>query len=121
MPSNSDTFHCPHCGVSLTKSAAASILGQVGGFAGHVPPSVTCPGCGGDIDTRKMIAGDYDMGASPIAFLLSAIGFVAATLWLRSATGFNWFFSAGIVWGALIALGLGWLAAKKAAGSMRRQ
>ncbi len=65
MPS--ETFYCPRCHRQLTKSAQAYVLGEImgskkSGFIGlgELAETVTCPGCGTAIDTRKMIAGDYD-------------------------------------------------------------
>jgi hypothetical protein len=67
MPS--ETFYCPHCKRQLTKSAQAYVLGEIlkskapfmglGGMA----PYVSCPGCGGRIDSMKMVKGEYDFNS----------------------------------------------------------
>ena len=58
----SKTFYCPHCKVSLTKSAAAQVLGEADKYIafGSSDVKVTCPGCGGTIDAQAMIDGKYD-------------------------------------------------------------
>lgn len=65
MPS--ETFFCPRCKRQLTKSAQAYVLGEMVGTKdarfiqlGELPDTITCPNCGASIDTRKMIAGEYD-------------------------------------------------------------
>lgn len=67
MPS--ETFHCPHCGRELKKSAQAYVLGEIlsdknASFIGLGEPAkaVTCPGCGKAIDAQRMMRGDYDSG-----------------------------------------------------------
>ncbi len=71
MPS--ETFYCPACRRSLTKSAAAFVLGEVRDgiiLGGGMPESVTCPGCGARIDARAMIAGKYDAPPMPLGSCL---------------------------------------------------
>ncbi|TRX03224.1 hypothetical protein [Flavobacterium gawalongense] len=64
MPS--ETFYCPHCKRQLTKSAQHYVQGEIleskSPFIslGEPPLYVTCPACGGRIDTMKMIKGEYD-------------------------------------------------------------
>lgn len=103
MPS--ERFVCPHCGRSLTKSAQAYVLGEMGRGAvmGSLPPAVTCPGCGGAIDTGKMIAGDYDppgFSAASIAPFLVAFAAFALTM---GYTDGSW-------WLALVAAAIAFLA-----------
>jgi hypothetical protein len=83
-PMKSSTFYCPHCQANLTKSAAAQVLGDVKRFIVlGSPPKVTCPACGGDLDARAMIDGQYDKppgagdwvsGVASFVFLIVTIG-----------------------------------------------
>ena len=76
-------FYCPNCRVSLTKSPQAQVLGELysGGssfFAmGDMPDHINCPGCRGEIDTMKMIKGEYDnrpFSAYDLVMLLAVLG-----------------------------------------------
>ena len=60
----SETFRCPHCRAELKKSAAAFVLGEAKSSVvmGGMDPTVTCPACGGSIETQSMIEGKYDVG-----------------------------------------------------------
>jgi hypothetical protein len=65
----SETFFCPHCRSQLKKSAQAWVLGEVQDTPGATyvgigerAQTVTCPACGGAIDSAAMIAGKYDGG-----------------------------------------------------------
>lgn|ERR1041385_2935365 len=79
----SATFHCPHCRVSLTKSPQAQVLSELylGGssfFAmGDMPDHIYCPGCRGEIDTMKMIQGEFDqrpLTASDLIIFIVVLG-----------------------------------------------
>ena len=112
MPS--ETFYCPHCKRSLTKSAQAYVLGEImsnksSSFAmmGQMAETVTCPGCGGSIGAAKMVRGEYDLpgGAmsnrdAMIVFSFAIAAFVAALLWL----GTPWWvdFIIGLLAGGLV-------------------
>jgi len=60
MPS--ETFYCPHCKRQLTKTAQHYVMGESSYFIGlgGLPPNVSCLGCGGSIDSIKIIKGEYD-------------------------------------------------------------
>jgi hypothetical protein len=114
MTSASSKFNCPHCLVSLTKSAAAEVLGSMGAsmgsgaYLGSLASSVTCPACGGAIDTQKMIAGHFDHEqGSALGCVFAAVFIIGGTYWINAATGYNVFASAGLAFGLFAALGLG--------------
>ncbi len=82
MPS--ETFHCPHCGRELKKSAQAYVLGEImrnkdARLIGMGAPAetVTCPGCGAVIDAQKMMRGDYDSGATNAGCITGLVVFAA--------------------------------------------
>jgi len=61
-----ESFYCPHCNRHAKKSTQAYLIGEsmaVGGtfvVMGGMPETLRCPGCGGDIDMKKMLQGEYD-------------------------------------------------------------
>lgn len=94
----SQTFYCPHCKTQQTKTDKAYLLGAAyendSLFMLDSPLDLTCPGCGGSIDSMKMIQGLYDLdpvtqdylwmyGAGPVGspFILK---FVAHWSWVPS-------------------------------------
>lgn len=107
MANRSETFHCPHCRIRLKKSPGASMLGEMqsGIVFGSMPPSVTCPSCGGAIDTQKMIAGEYDPQNSLIGLVIAIVS-LGGVFWLCSKNGFGVWASIGISYAALIGIGL---------------
>ena len=50
---NSTNFYCPHCRRSLSRDAAAQ-------YIAFGSPTMTCPACGSEIDSKAIIAGVYD-------------------------------------------------------------
>ena len=50
---NSTNFYCPHCRRSLSRDAAAPCIA-------FGSPTMTCPACRGEIDSKAIIAGVYD-------------------------------------------------------------
>ena len=50
---NSTNFYCPHCRRSLSRDAAAQ-------YIAFGSPTMTCPACRGEIDSKAIIAGVYD-------------------------------------------------------------
>jgi hypothetical protein len=80
----SETFYCPHCRRQLTKSPLAFIRGEMerGVIMGGDVPTVTCPGCGGAIDTQKMIDGKYDYIEKPWQTILKTVIGIAVFVFL---------------------------------------
>jgi len=82
----SERFRCPHCGVSLTKSPMAHILGQAHSYVVFSSRrTVTCPGCGGAIDAKRMIDGEYDEKepvSSGCGILVAIAVIVAILAWI---------------------------------------
>src|SRR5687767_14406202 len=110
MPS--ETFYCPQCKRQLTKSAQAYVLGeaieQQSKFIvmDGAPPDITCPGCGGRIDSMKMIKGDYDVDPVTQKYSgLYVLGIFGAPFVFRFAFHWSWIASilAGLFAGALAA------------------
>jgi hypothetical protein len=101
MPS--ETFYCPHCKRKLTKSPQAYVLGEMMGKKdsefvglGGMAETVTCPGCGGSIDARKMVMGEYDgtIGSAGCLGLVVGIAvFVVVDFYL------NWYWWLGVILG----------------------
>ena len=50
---NSTNFYCPHCRRSLSRDAAAQ-------YIAFGSPTMTCPACRGEIESKAIIAGVYD-------------------------------------------------------------
>ena len=50
---NSTNFYCPHCRRSLSRGTAAQ-------YIAFGSPTMTCPACLGEIDSKAIIAGVYD-------------------------------------------------------------
>lgn len=91
-----ETFFCPHCSANLTKSSAAWVLGESGqeNLAENMISEVICPSCGKGINTRKMVAGDYDhSNNSELVGFLIIIGCIALVFF---TTEFSFWPSAGI-------------------------
>src|SRR4051794_19017681 len=114
----SEYFLCPHCRTQLRKSAAASVLGEAGGFAvmGGTP-TVPCPACGQAIDTLKMIEGKYDESQwAEIGNALALVVWLFGTVILMMA-GYGFWTSLGLSFAAGIGIVivfslLGWGAGK---------
>ena len=113
MPSQ--TFYCPHCRRQLTKSAQAYVLGEaiaqksifIG--LGEMAPYVTCPGCGGRIDSMKMVKGEYDLHPTEQKyFWIFLLGMAAGIPFFRFVVKWSWVASifvgliAGVMLGAII-------------------
>ena len=92
-----ETFYCPHCKNQIKKSAQAYVMGESmasGGYfvaLGGVPDTVRCPNCGGGIDNKKMMLGEYDVrprgagGGRAFGFTI-AVGLIALAcyfIWFR--------------------------------------
>ena len=92
------TFYCPHCKSHLTKSAQAYVMGEsmttegaVFVHLGSLPETIQCPQCGGAIDNKKMMLGEYDHRAGqaggsrvlPFILLAAVVAFGVYMIWLR--------------------------------------
>jgi uncharacterized protein YlaI len=106
-----ETFYCPHCNRQLTKSAQAYVLGEMlkskSGFIGfgELPPTITCPGCHGRIDSMKMIKGEYDIDpAIKEMFPLFGCGIIGSLIIFKAVVHWSWVASiiAGIIAGIII-------------------
>lgn len=125
MPS--ETFYCPNCSRQLTKSAQAYVLGEMmsnedANFIGlgEMPESVTCPGCGAAIDTKKMINGDYDHPLGWIGWTAGWPEWTAGVVAFGALVGYfewPWWFAA--ICGYLVGVTLGIARAKLRANSNR--
>jgi hypothetical protein len=75
----SEKFRCPRCSAVLTKSPMAVIIGGAGGFIGFgsMPSFITCPSCGGPIETDAMIRGDFDVHEPSGWATLAVLGLLA--------------------------------------------
>ena len=110
MPS--ETFYCPHCKRQLTKSAQAYVLGEIiksrAPFMGlgEMAPFVTCPGCGGRIDSMKMVKGEYDYNSEDGWTIIKVLVIIAAVLVLKLVLHWSWVAAvlAGLIGGALLVL-----------------
>lgn len=110
MPS--ETFYCPHCKRQLTKSAQAYVLGEIiksrAPFMGlgEMAPFVTCPGCGGRIDSMKMVKGEYDYNSEDGWTIIMVLVIIAAVLVLKLVLHWSWVAAvlAGLIGGALLVL-----------------
>jgi len=97
MTMPAETFYCPHCKRQLTKSAQAYVMGESmttpGAHfisLGRMPANMKCPGCGGEIDSKKMMLGEYDrqVGKSDSG---GVVGFVVLAGLIAIAVYFVWF------------------------------
>lgn len=93
MPS--ETFYCPHCKSELTKSAQAYTLGAAyeneSLFILDLPADVICHGCGGSIDSMKMIKGEFDLHPVSQKYLwLYALVFFGAPFILKFVAHWSW-------------------------------
>ncbi len=111
MPSQN--FYCPHCRQQLTKSAQAYVLGeaiaQKSTFIGlgEMAPYVTCPGCGGRINSMKMIKGEYDLHpAEQKYFWVVLLGMLIGILFFKFVVYWSWVasFFVGAIAGAMIGM-----------------
>lgn len=110
MPS--ETFYCPHCKRQLSKSAQAYVLGEIieskAPFMGlgEMAPFVTCPGCGGRIDSMKMIKGEYDYNSEDGWTIIMVLVIIASVLVLKLVLHWSWVAAvlAGLIGGALLVL-----------------
>jgi hypothetical protein len=91
------TFYCPHCQRQLTKSAQAYVMGESMTTKGShfvalggPPKNTNCPGCGGEIDSMKMIMGEYD-GKAHDPNTGGVVGFVVLAGLIAIAVYFIWF------------------------------
>lgn len=108
MPS--ETFYCPHCKSQLTKSAQAYVLGEIvkskAPFMGlgEMANYVTCPGCGGRIDSMKMIKGEYDYSSADGWTTLMVLVIIAAVIVFKFVLHWSWVAAAlvGLIGGALL-------------------
>lgn len=108
MPS--ETFYCPHCNRQLTKSAQAYVLGEIvkskAPFLGlgEMAQYVTCPGCGGRIDSMKMVKGEYDYNSADGWTTLMVLVVIAAVIILRFVLHWSWVAAVltGLIGGALL-------------------
>ncbi|HEV7780864.1 MAG TPA: hypothetical protein VGO58_06340 [Chitinophagaceae bacterium] len=96
---SSQTFYCPHCKKQLTKSAQAYVLGEAYAhqtttfIMGSPPADVHCPGCGGRIDSMRMIKGEYDGGRDQEADKYSGyyvVGMIIMPFIFRFAFHWSW-------------------------------
>jgi hypothetical protein len=107
-----ETFYCPHCKRQLTKSAQAYVLGEIiksrAPFMGlgEMAPFVTCPGCGGRIDSMKMVKGEYDYNSEDGWTIIMVLVIIAAVLVLKLVLHWSWVAAvlAGLIGGALLVL-----------------
>ncbi|MBI3127565.1 MAG: hypothetical protein HYZ11_08185 [Candidatus Tectomicrobia bacterium] len=77
-------FRCPHCNALLTKSEADQVLGEAAGFVVFGPSAVACPSCGGSIDRKGIISGQYDEKRSVLSDLAAVailIGLAVLFIW----------------------------------------
>jgi len=81
-------FYCPCCHVQLTKSPQVQMMSEIsenqnsGFFFNITEEHVKCPGCGGKIDSIKMIKGEYDylpLGFSDYLMFISL--FAGGAVW----------------------------------------
>jgi hypothetical protein len=95
-----ETFYCPNCKRQLTKSAQAYVLGESmttpGAHfiaLGSMPDTIKCPGCGGAIDNRKMLMGEYDTRSGKAGDSNSGgvVGFLVLAGLIAIAVYFIWF------------------------------
>jgi hypothetical protein len=108
MPS--ETFYCPHCKRQLTKSAQAYVLGEIVkskapfmGLSG-MAPYVSCPGCGGRIDSMKMVKGEYDYNSADGWTVLMVLLIIAAVIIFKFVLQWSWVAAiiVGLIGGVLL-------------------
>ncbi len=81
----SEHMNCPHCGAQLQKSAAAQVLGEMGrSTIIGAPETVSCPACGGSIDTQEMIRGKHDTSK-----WAATIGVICILVFIGGLIGFQ--------------------------------
>lgn len=111
MPSQ--TFYCPHCKRQLTKSDQAYVMGEAIAskskfiVMGDAPPDVICPGCGGRINSMKMIKGEYDLHpAEQKYFWVVLLGMLIGILFFKFVVYWSWVasFFVGAIAGAMIGM-----------------
>lgn len=104
----SEYFFCPHCRTKLQKSAAAFVMGEAKNaiVMGGMASSVTCPACGGAIDSQAMIAGKYDPPKASWVETLIFFLWIGATIFLMVQFDFGFWSAIGIATGGIVLLAL---------------
>lgn len=91
----SQTFYCPHCKKEHTKTNEAYLMGAAyendSLFTLDLPTDIKCPGCGGSIDSMKMIQGFYDLDPVSQEFLwLYFVGAFGSPFILKFVAHWSW-------------------------------
>ena len=73
---------------------------------GEMAPFVTCPGCGGRIDSMKMVKGEYDYNSEDAWVIIMVLVIIAAVLVLKLVLHWSWVAAvlAGLIGGAMLVL-----------------
>jgi hypothetical protein len=93
-----ESFFCPHCNSRIKKRPQAYLMGESmttkdAHFIalGGIPDTAPCPSCGGEIDSQKMMLGEYDARSGSNSNSGGAVGFIVLAGVVALVVYFIWF------------------------------